>query len=144
MLGGDPDAPAALEDGAEALRCQTHGRGVDDGHQLCQMVCQHPVVQVLVAVLKRHQAAVLVDGFVGELELFVKPHSLLVLAVLTRRQETGQIEQSAFLGAEGAAFVQKRFTQHVLATGVGMNGFGHGHGFPERGDDSRPRVVCPL
>ena len=56
VLGCDPQAPRAPEDPAVLLAGLPHGGRVDDGEELLEVVAEHLVEEVLVAVLERGEA----------------------------------------------------------------------------------------
>ena len=61
VLGRDPEAARAPEDLAVLLARQPHRGRVDDRQELLEVVAEHPVEQVLVAVLQRGEADVALE-----------------------------------------------------------------------------------
>ena len=118
-----PDSPAILEGNIEPARAAenvavllaalAHRRGVDDGHHLVEVVHDHPVEQVLVAVLQRDQIDILLDvgGFAAN--VFQHPHRLFRLRGNARRQETAQAQRIALRLGEGCPLVQYRCLQQI-------------------------------
>jgi hypothetical protein len=51
MLGRDPQAARFPKDVAELLARATHRRRVDNRQEFLQMVAQHPIEEMLVAIL---------------------------------------------------------------------------------------------
>ena len=97
------------------LAGQAHGRGVDDRHQLGEVVQQQPVEQRRVAVLELSQVDVpfevgrlVVQGFIGAADL-------LVQRLLVGRQQAQQAQFAPLLRRERGPLVEERPLQQELA-----------------------------
>ena len=91
----DPHAAAAPEHLAEAPRRQPHGRRVHDGHQLIEVIAQHAVEQVLVAILQGGQLDVLLERIVVGADRSVNASRLHRHRDVLARQQPFQPEGSA-------------------------------------------------
>jgi len=121
VVRSEPDPAHVAHDVAEALAGFTDRRGVDDGHQLGEVLHQHPVEQHLVAVQQACQADVALEvvgllANVLELEL-----DLLLDGVHRGGQEAMQPALRAFFGSEGQAFVGRRVLQQPDAALVRLD-----------------------
>jgi hypothetical protein len=109
----DPHAARAAEHMAELARRQAHRRRVDDRHQRLELVDEHAVEQLLVAILQGRQLEVLVEGLAHPVERHVDAPLLLRHAVDPAGQQAVQAEQRALLRRERRALVDQRVAVEV-------------------------------
>ena len=117
MLRRDPEPPRPTEDVAELLAGAAHRRGVDDGEKFLQVLAQHVMEQVLVAVLERGEPDVALERIGLAREVLVDAPRLLLERVDRRGQETLETEGQPLLPGEGGALVVERVPKD-LGTGV--------------------------
>lgn len=115
---GDEETAGAAIDVGELLARLAHGRGVDDGQHLGQVVVQQTVKERLVGVLDIAQIDVLVQIVAKRHELAVGTLGLLFDGLDILGQQPFQIEAAALLAGEGAALVEQRCLQQG-GTGIG-------------------------
>ena len=114
----DPEPPRPAEDVAELLAGSPHRRRVDDGQELLQVLAQHVMEEMLVAVLERSQTDVALEriGLAGE--VLVDAPRLLLERVDRRGQEPFEAEGPPLLEGEGRALVVQRVAQDLRARGL--------------------------
>src|SRR4029434_718586 len=100
MLRRDPEPPRPTEDVAELLAGAAHRRGIDDGEKFLQVLAQHVMEQVLVAVLERREPDIALERIGLAREVFVDAPRLLLERVDRRGQETLKTERLALLTSE--------------------------------------------
>ncbi len=95
-----------------------HGRRVDDGHQLVQVVDQHAVEQVDVAIEQADQVAVLGQRRGQAAHVFQHARGLLFQRGHARRQQAAQAQRVALGLAEAGALVEQGVVQQIGAARV--------------------------
>ena len=111
VLGRDPQAARIADDMAVELAGLAHGRGVDDGQELAQVLDQHAVEERLVAVLQGRQPDVLLQVVgLGPDPLELEGH-LLLDGEPGVGQEPAEAEPSRSLIGERRLLVQQRIAK---------------------------------
>jgi hypothetical protein len=113
MLRRDPEPPRPPEDVAELLAGAAHRRRVDDGEKLFQVLAQHVMKQMLVAVLERSEPDIALEGIGLAREVLVDAPRLLLERVDGRGQEAFEAEGLALRPREGRALVVEGVTQDL-------------------------------
>ena len=134
VVGADEEAARPLEDVAEALAGEPHGRRVDQRLDLVDVVADHAEEQRLVAVVQGVERDVFLQ-IVGQVaQVFQHARRLLLERQHVGRQQAAQAERIALLLGEGGALVEQRVAQHRQAAWgiggrrMGERDLGH-HGF---------------
>ena len=102
----DPNAAAALEYLTEFLHCRADRRRVDDRHQLFEVVGEHAIVKMHVAIEQRVQHHVLLQVVGRAGELLIDSLGLLALILGADGQQALEPERLPFLDRKPRAFVQ--------------------------------------
>jgi hypothetical protein len=101
----DVEAARASEDVAVALAARAHGRRVDDGHHLVDMLFEESVEEGLVAILVRDEEDVALDVGLLRAVVLVDARELLLHSRGVRRQKARQAELAPLLFGERAPLV---------------------------------------
>ena len=114
VVGVYPHATATAEHVAELTCRLAHGRRIDDRHQVLEIVHQHPVKQVLVAIMQFSQLDILVHRLVQTSQNWQNRAACFVHGVDPRRQQTIEPELEPLILREGRALVQQRITDQLV------------------------------
>jgi hypothetical protein len=115
MVGGDPQPPRAAEDVAELLAGSSDGRGIDDGKELLDVIDEHAVEEMLIAILERGEADVLLEGVLLADDVGVDPPDLLIHRAHGRGQQALEAEGGALLRRERGALRVERMREQPRA-----------------------------
>src|SRR6185436_2868562 len=118
VLGRDPEAACAPEDVAVLLAGVADRGRVDDRQELLDVVEQHPIEEVLVAVLERREADVLLERLALARDIVADAPLLLLHAARCVGQQAFEAERLALLARERASLGVERMVQKLRsATG---------------------------
>ncbi len=106
-----PTRPA--EDVTVLLAGAADGRGVDQRHQLFEMIDHHAVEQRLVPVLQTHQIAILLERTCLLADVLHHAAHLVALGLESRRQKAAQTEGVTFGGVESGSLVELRVVEKL-------------------------------
>jgi hypothetical protein len=121
LLVGDEQPARPTKDVRELLtRLADHG-GVDDRHQLVDVLVQQPVEQRLVAVVQGGEIDVPFERCVLALIALIDPIQLLGHGADLRRQQPVQTQRVAFVDRKRRAFVGERIRQQCGAAPMDGN-----------------------
>ena len=109
VLGAGSALSAAADE--PNLRGLAHGRGIDHGHRLFEVLREHAIEQRLVLILQGSEADVPADGVLVEEDRLEEACGLAIDIFVLRRQQRLDAELSALLGTEARPLVQQRITQ---------------------------------
>jgi hypothetical protein len=101
------------EDLAVHLAGAADGRRVDDGQVLLEMVDEHAIEEVLVAVLERAQPDIALEGVVLARDVAVGPRGLHLHRAHHVGEESVQAEGGPLLAGEGGALVVHRVAEKL-------------------------------
>jgi len=121
ILGGDVNAAGTAEDMAELETGLADRGGVDNGHQLLDIVEQYSIKQGFVAVLKGNQIDITLD--IGGLlaQILQHPLHLFIHGQNPGGQQAGEAEGLPFFQGEGRTLVQARVAEQGNAGGQTSN-----------------------
>ena len=112
---GNEQTPGATVDVGKLFTGLTHGRGIDDGHHLAQVILHQTVEQGLVGVLNVAQINMLVEIVLKGGVLFICPRRLLFDGFDIVGQQAFQVERNTLFLGKSTAFVQQRGFQQGRA-----------------------------
>lgn len=101
LLDGNVEGLGAGVDGGVLEADIANGRGIDEGHELADIVHDEAVEEVGVLVLKRGQVKVLVDGGLAGLDHLHGTGALGLEALHGVRDEAGEVLGDTLVGGEG-------------------------------------------
>ncbi len=115
IVGRDPQAARPPEDVTEVLARLPDHRGVDDRHQLFEMVHEHPVVEGLVPILERGQPDEPFEVVVLAAQVLHLEVHLLLEGRDAGGEQPAQFEAVALVLGEGGVLVQQRLLEQLDA-----------------------------
>jgi hypothetical protein len=94
--------------------------GIDEGHELADVVDEETIEKVGILVLESGQVKVLVDRCLAGLNHLHGSGALGLEALHGVGEETSEVLGSAFLGCEGKSLVPERFSDNLVAGSIGL------------------------
>jgi hypothetical protein len=120
LLDGDVQSLGAGVQGGVLQADVTDGGGVDERHELPDVIHQQAVEQVDVGVLEARQVHVLVDVGLACVDDAHGPGALGLKALHGVREEAGEVLADAFFGSEGETLVPQRLAQDLVSRSLGL------------------------
>jgi hypothetical protein len=120
LLDGDVKSLGAGVDAGILQADITDCGGIDEGHELSDVVDEETVEEVGVLVLEGGQVEVLVDGCLAGLDHLHGTGALSVEALDGVGDETGEVLVGTLLGSESETLVPERLSYNLVAGGVGL------------------------
>jgi hypothetical protein len=120
LLDGDVQSLGASVNARVLQADITDCGGIDEGHELSDVVDEETIEKVGVLVLESGQVKVLVDRCLAGLNHLHGSGALGLEALHSVGEETSEVLRGAFLRCEGKSLIPERFSDNLVAGSIGL------------------------